>query len=513
MPAVRGHLGTREQSGAGPMKSTIFLSYPSSLEEMAARIELSLQGEGYAVFRDRSALPPGESFDARIRAAVEESDLFVFLITPESVSPGRYTLTELKFVEQRWGHPAGRVLPVLAEATPMEAIPAFLRTVTILKPHGNLVAEVAAEVARLSAPWWRRMLEPRRLVPAVIVALLLAGSAWLGLPSYLERRQQNAEAAALVDRSRLQVEAGNYANAWELLEQANAVAPASREVFEAQEQLAMKLLRGAGLSHSSGDRDSDEALANWARPVLARGSSSASGERLANLLAHMGWADYLRGGFAGSGGLDPVKQYRAALEADPANVYAHAMWGFELLRVPVRSAALAEARPHFSAALETGREREYLRYLEVAALLQVFTSPERQREVIRVVNAMRIGKETRPKGWGPGSFKNKVWSIYYFGFVDEDERAPLLAALPPADHLATFHWLFPADDLSLDEGVYWFFHYLFVLAQVQEYGGDRAGALVSYRRLLGEFASKKYNSSKAIKMVEQANVAIRRLGG
>ena len=385
--------------------STIFLSYPSSLEETAARLELSLTGEGHAVFRDRSALPPGESFDARIRAAVEESDLFVFLITPESVSPGRYTLTELKFVEQRWGHPAGRVLPVLAEATPTESIPAFLRAVTILKPHGNLVAEVAAAVARLSAPWWRRMLEPRRLVPAAIAALLLAGSAWLVLPSYLERRQQSAEVAALVDRSRSQIEAGNYADAWKQLEQANAVAPASREVLEAQEQLAMKLLRGAGLSYSSGGRDGSEDLVKRTLPVLARGSAGAKGERLANLLAHMGWADYLRGGRAGSSGLDPVTQYRSALEADPANVYAHAMWGFELLRERGSSAALAEARRHFSAALETGREREYLRYLEVSALLQTYTNvwienPERQREVIRVVNAMRTGKETRPRGGG-----------------------------------------------------------------------------------------------------------------
>ncbi len=500
------------------MKSTIFLSYPSSLEETAARLELSLKGEGYAVFRDRSALPPGESFDARIRAAIEESDLFVFLITPESVSQGRYTLTELKLVEQRWGHPAGRVLPVLAEATPMESVPAYLRAVTILKPHGNLVAEVAAEVARLSAPWWRRMLEPRRLVPAVVAALLLAGSAWLALPSYLERRQQNAEVAALVDRSRSQIEAGNYADAWKLLEQANAVAPASRAVFEAQEQLAMKLLRGAGLSYSSGSRDSYEDLVKRTRPVLARGSSDATSERLANLLAHMGWADYLRGGRAGSGGLDPVKQYRSALEAHPANVYAHAMWGFELLRERGSSEALAEARRHFSAALETGREREYLRYLEVSALLQTYTNvwienPERQREVIRVVNAMRTGKETRPKGWGPGSFKGKVWAIYHFGFVAEDERASLLAALPPADHLATFRWLFPEDDLATDRGEYWLFEYLFFLAQVEEYGGDRAGALASYRRLLGEFTSKKYNSGRAVKIVEQTNVAIRRLGG
>jgi hypothetical protein len=506
------------RQGAGPMKSTIFLSYPSSLGETALRIELSLKGEGYAVFRDRSALPPGEAFDARIRAAVEESDLFVFLITPESVSPGRYTLTELKFAEQRWGHPAGHVLPVIAEPTPHESIPAFLRAVTILKPHGNLVAEVAAEVGRLTAPWWRRMLEPRRLVPAIIAALLLAGSAWLGLPSYLERRQQNAEAAALVDRSRSQIDAGNYAGAWKLLEQANAVAPASRDVFAAQEELAMKLLRNAGLSYSSGGRASYEDLVKTTLPVLARGSSGARGERLANLLAHMGWAAYLRGESAESGGLDPVKQYRTALEADPANVYAHAMWGFELLRERGSPAALAEAKRHFSGALATGREREYLRYLEVSALLQTYSNVriknlERHKEVLRVVNAMRTGNETRPNGWGPGSFKGKVWAIYYFGFVADDERAELLAALPPAEHLATFRWLFPEDDLAADRGEYSLFEYLFVLAHLEEYGADRAGALASYRRLLGVFASKRYDSSRAIKMADEANAAIRRLGG
>ena len=403
----------------------------------------------------------------------------------------------------------------------MEAIPAFLRAVTILKPHGNLVAEVAAEVARLSAPWWRRMLEPRRLVPTVIVALLLAGSAWLGLPSYLERRQQNAEAAALVDRSRPQVEAGNYAKAWELLEQANAVAPASREVFEAQEQLAMKLLRGAGLSQSSGDRDSDKALANWARPVLARGSSGASGERLANLLAHMGWADYLRGGFAGSDGFDtvepdPVKQYRSALEADPANVYAHAMWGFELLRAapPRRSPRPGDTSPPRSKPGGSASTCDIWRSPRCCRRPPLWIeNPERPREVIRVVNAMRIGKETRPKGWERGSFKSKVWSIYYFGFVDEDKRAPLLAALPPADHLATFHWLFPADDPDGDPAV--------LVLQLRVLFSPSCGSTAAIARarwfrtsrLLGTARSQGYNSSRAIEMVEQANVAIRRLGG
>jgi TIR domain-containing protein len=498
------------------MKSTIFLSYPSSLDEVAARIELSLKGDGYAVFRDRTALPPGESFEAKIRAAVDESDLFVFLITPESVSPGRYTITELKFAEQRWGQPAGRVLPVMVEPTPIGSIPAFLQAVTILKPSGNLVAEVAAEVGRLTAPWWRRILEPRRLVPAIIAALLFAASAWLALPSYLKGRQQNAEVAALVHRSQSQIDSGNYTSAWRLLEQANALAPLSRDVLSAQEQLAMKLLRGAGLSYSGGGRASDEDLVKLTLPVLTRGSSGAKGERLANLLAHMGWTDYLQGGRAGTGEPDPVSHYRAALEADPSNVYAHAMWGFELLRVRRSSAALVEAKRHFSAALETRREREYCRYLEVSALLQTYTNVwiddlEREEEVIRVVNAMRTGNETKPKGWGPGSFKGKVWAIYHFGFVADDQRAPLLAALPATEHLATFRWLFPEDDLATDHGGTSRFDYLFVLANIEEYGADRSAALASYRRLLVEFAARKYDSTMAIRMAEQADAAIRRL--
>ncbi len=499
------------------MKSIIFLSYTSSLSETATRIELSLEGEGFSVFRDRSMLPPGESFDARIRAAIENSDLFVFLISPESVSPGRYTLTELKFAEQKWRHPAGHVLPVFAEATPKESIPAFLRAVTILQPQGDIAAEVAAEAVRLSRPWWRRMLEPRRLVPAIAVALLLAGGAWLTLPSYLERRGQNAEAQALVRQSQSQADAGDPTEAWKLLEQAITVAPASRAVFEAQERLAMKLLRRAGVSYSSGSsKGYVEELLRRTSPVLSRGTSGAKGEHLGNLLAHMGWADYLRGGRSGSGEPDPARQYRRALQADPGNVYAHAMYGFELLRQRGSPEALAASRQQFLAAVEANREREYVRHLQVSALLQTYTNiwiedPERQQEVIRVTNEMRLNGETRPRGWGPGSFKTKVWAIYHFGFIASDDQAPLLAALPPAEHLASFGWLFPEDDRAEGQGGPSLFDYLAVLAQLEEHGGDRAGALASYRRLLNEFALKKYDGGRALKIIDRANAAIRRL--
>src|SRR5258705_137642 len=160
--------------------STVFLSYSSEQTEAATRIELSLKQDGRAVFRDRSSLPPGEAFDARIRAAVKASDIFVFLISPESVSPSHYTLTELKFAEEKWGDPSGHVLPVVVEQVPQDSIPAYLRAVTMLTPQGNPAAEVAAAVAGMTASPLRSMVQPRRLVPALVVVLILAALAWLG---------------------------------------------------------------------------------------------------------------------------------------------------------------------------------------------------------------------------------------------------------------------------------------------------------------------------------------------
>jgi hypothetical protein len=497
------------------MRSSIFLSYASEQSEAATHIELSLKGDGYNVFRDRTSLPAGESFDARIRTAIEESDLFIFLISRESISQGRYTLTELKFAEHKWKHPGGHVLPVLLEPVPKQAIPIFLRAVTILHPQGNVTAEIAAEVARMTTPWWQRILHPRWLVPTAAVMLILVFVAWMWLPDYLQRREQQRHAAKLEKQSQLKAESGDYTNAWKLLEQANTIAPGYSEVMEAQERLAMKWLRGAGLNYFGGNSRYFEELVNRTSPVLSRGASGAKGERLANLLAHMGWAAYLRER-AGVGGLPPAQHYGQALEVDPGNVYGHAMWGFEILRKRRSAEAIAQGKQHFSAALKSDREREYLRYLQISALLQTYTNvwidePEREKEAIRVANEMRINGEPRPKGWGRGSLKKKLWSIYYFAIVANDRTPSLLAALPPEEHLSLFRWLFPEDDLPQDDGAPSLFDFLLVLAQLQEQAGERAAALESYRRLLGEFAKKEYPSSRTTKIASNANAAIKRL--
>lgn len=127
----------------------IFLSYASEDKEIAEPIAFSLRARGHKVFFDRDDLPPGGEYDIRIEKAVERSALFVFLITPDSILKGRFTLTELEFARRKWGSGDGHVLPVLAKATPLEEIPNFLKSVTILEPAGNIAAEVASAVEPL----------------------------------------------------------------------------------------------------------------------------------------------------------------------------------------------------------------------------------------------------------------------------------------------------------------------------------------------------------------------------
>lgn len=124
----------------------IFLAYASEDRGSAEQIYFALSGDGHKVFFDRTSLPAGSDFNARIRRAIGESGLMVFLISEDSVASSAYTLTELSFAEKKWPHPAGRVVPVMARPTPLDRVPNYLKAVTILEPRGDVPAEVADAV-------------------------------------------------------------------------------------------------------------------------------------------------------------------------------------------------------------------------------------------------------------------------------------------------------------------------------------------------------------------------------
>lgn len=127
----------------------IFICHTDTDKDAAQSIAISLRGRGYRAFLDRDTLPPGASYDQRIEKAIKQSSAFVFLISPQSVQEGRYTLTELRFAANKWPNPSKVVLPVLVAPTDTTKIPAYLKGVTIFEPHGNLSAEVSAQIASM----------------------------------------------------------------------------------------------------------------------------------------------------------------------------------------------------------------------------------------------------------------------------------------------------------------------------------------------------------------------------
>jgi TIR domain-containing protein len=158
----------RRRPAGEPVK--IFISYASEQRPIAEKIAFTLRGRGHLTIFDKDDLPPAQSYDEQIARAIGQVELMVFLISPESVASGRYTLTELLFARKRWPSASGRVLPVLVSPTPIAQIPVYLSSIQILTPEGNTAAEVAAEVDQITPT-----AKPGRILPIAIAMGVASG--------------------------------------------------------------------------------------------------------------------------------------------------------------------------------------------------------------------------------------------------------------------------------------------------------------------------------------------------
>lgn len=131
----------------------IFLSYAAEQLPLAEQIYQRLKNLGHRVFFDRTSLHPGEGYDAAILEELRSSDLMVFLISPRSIEEGAYARTELRYAQDIWKNPEGHVLPVMAVEIEFSMVPAYLSAITILRPEGNIPAEVVAKVTDLASGW------------------------------------------------------------------------------------------------------------------------------------------------------------------------------------------------------------------------------------------------------------------------------------------------------------------------------------------------------------------------
>jgi hypothetical protein len=193
----------------------------------------------------------------------------------------------------------------------------------------------------------------------------------------------------------------------------------------------------------------------------------------------MGWADFLKAR-EGDAGRQPIAHYQRAARLDPSNPYAHAMWGFELIRT---RRPVAEGQSHFATALKSGRERAFVRHMQVSALLW-FHTPELEDELIRVVNDIRRSGERMPVGYPDRPDTSRVWDVYYARLISGSDRERFLSAIESADHVATLKWLFDGKDFPNP------YQYQYVLAQLEEAAGQRESAIAAYKATLQALGSR-----------------------
>jgi formylglycine-generating enzyme required for sulfatase activity len=177
----------------------VFLSYSSSDRTLVEPIYLALRAQGHTVFFDRAGLPAGEEYNVRIRRAIEKSQLVLFMVSPDSLDPGSYTLTELRIAQKTWEHPAGRVLPILLRPISLERIPPYLKSVTLFEPEGDLTASVADQVYRIAQT--RRRAKFKKAAAMLIVASVVCAGAysyWMFREPAVEIIGQDGAAALLV---------------------------------------------------------------------------------------------------------------------------------------------------------------------------------------------------------------------------------------------------------------------------------------------------------------------------
>lgn len=478
---------------------SIFLSYTSRDHDLADRIRLALVASKHKVFFDRHALAPGQEFDIRIARAIEQADLFIFLITPDSVKEGHYTLTELGMAQQKWNHPDAHVLPVMIRSTPIEQLPPYLKAVTILTPAGDIPAEVAAEVRRRKIRWPSPVKWGLGGVVFLSLAILLVQL------SGFERHAQNATKLLLAARSFQAAE--DYPAAWTQIQEARAQVANSpfssvlqrsliHKVASEQIEIAVGLLDNLDkIYFPEGQSIPISDVVKPLLPVLDEAILGAKGQRKADLLAHRGWGEFWAHPYH-----DPRNQqfspepfYRRALQVDPTNVYAHTMWGYWLM-TPSQEGTLANTREHFNAALASGRLRPYVRGMQLAAMSKSHYNDEISAETLHIAHDMILHNEPLPV-----DAVSYIWSIYHFacGVNSTNFMEELLTEFPATDLLKLLRELYKSRESSSKQ-----YTYQLCLARLYEKAGMTVDALKTYQTLLASLTP-----SHGIKPIIESTIA------
>ena len=321
---------------------------------------------------------------------------------------------------------------------------------------------------------------------------LAGGVAWL-----VSHHRQQSERQAKLALAQAQEKQGEYQASVQTYGDLLKADPADRAALD--QQLNTTMLWVEDFHVLVGTDENATAVAGPAldqiMAILDAGLTRSKGTRAADVQAHIGWAHWLNQHIA-EREFGPVAEqnFRAALAADPSNVYANAMLGNWLLET---DGDFDEAMRDFDTAVATGRERPMVRTFELGGLRYLDRKGARAAQV-RVANDMRKGGEPLDE-----DAKSRIVSYCFEpGGLERDEVMESLTAVSPDDDWKTYLWL----DDGPGSGQHQVAHE-FIQANLMELSGDRGGALQKFRALQLELKDRPGS------LQEQVDAAVARLKG
>jgi hypothetical protein len=319
---------------------------------------------------------------------------------------------------------------------------------------------------------WSGLLKIVGAVSAALSFLLVINQATGVLQNFRIHHREFWEAMKIGEQAE---QRQDYPAAFASFKHASELDPIDRKAQEQETKAAMLWLETA---HGTPTRSFTD-TANQLLPVLDRSLASAKGAAAADILAHIGWANFLRYRDGAREGVNVDGSLERALAIDKTNPYAHAISGFWILW---QGGSLDSANEHFAAALASGRERAYVRGLQFAALINR-QEEDTDRALLRFANEMRKNGESMSQDERAKVLFNALKVRLY----SHDELVAILSVLPTAEIEATVTWLGDgATDIWSEKGD----ARRFVLANLREVAGDRAQALSLYRALQSEMVGR-----------------------
>jgi len=280
------------------------------------------------------------------------------------------------------------------------------------------------------------------------------------------------QSKALLAVGQKQAELGEYEAAFATYSDLLKTDPGNVAAVHSRLDVAMLWLENF---HVSGENDNEikqkaEGIFQRISPVLEGGLSNEKGYRAADVVAHLGWLNWLKANNTYED--EKVEEnFARALAMDPGNVYANAMMGNWLLE---NHRGPEEAKKYFAIALASGKERPFVRECQLGGMIYSDT-PGVLAELIRVANDMRKNGETITD-----DRRGRVHSYFDAGLGSDEDLREVLTAVPPDEEWATYQWI----DRPLTEwAAFSRVDQQFVQASLWEIAGKRDEALKQFRQI------------------------------